>query len=73
MILLYIYGFHCLLGFVTYIAYRQNIEFNVDRLYPIKKEQEPFYHFLIGFFVTFLWILLAMYALYQVWKVKDKK
>ena len=73
MILLYIYGFHCLLGLATYIAYRKTIEINVDRLYPIAKEQETFYHFLIGFFITFAWLLFAVYALYQVWKVKDKK
>lgn len=73
MILLYIYGFHCLLGLATYIAYRKTIQFNVDRLYPISEEQEPFYHFLVGFFITFAWLLFAVYALYQVWKVKDKK
>ena len=73
MILLYIYGFHCLLGLLTYLRYKDGIEHNVDQLYPIEKKQEKYYHFVVGFIITFAWFPFAVFALYSAWKVKDKK
>lgn len=73
LILLYLYFAHCLLGLLTYVTYRNQIEANVDRLHSIQEKYDSIYRFMIGFFITFAWLPFALYALYSAWKVKDKR